>query len=404
MERVVQITNVAGQLIWLLYIVNKCMDKNNRKSKNELILMYLLDMIVYISLIFLTYDITKTIVINHIICIFIMLIIYSKDKYNILIVFSMLHIFMSTILNITNSIFIYYIRNINIVFIIILQFIISFFIIKNSYIIINLYKKLYDYKYSWMIIILSFFFDYILKYYRNFCEINITIIIDMAIIGYIVFFSLGLVYFMNIKLKANTIFELHRNLDDKNNQLRNIKKNHEKQIMYLDYLSKSNNFDEVGEYLKEIINDGQTDINSLKRKHYESSILNLIEKHISNPEINLIIEEKYNLSNVLMPEMELYRIMINIVDNAVKAMNGKGIIKINVYKKDNVVLSIENDGPPIKEQDLKHIFEEGFTTKSNQDKSHGFGLSIVKDLVEKYGGQIQVESCDKYTKFIIFLK
>ena len=173
MERVVQITNVAGQLIWLLYIVNKCMDKNNRKSKNELILMYLLDMIVYISLIFLTYDITKTIVINHIICIFIMLIIYSKDKYNILIVFSMLHIFMSTILNITNSIFIYYIRNINIVFIIILQFIISFFIIKNSYIIINLYKKLYDYKYSWMIIILSFFFDYILKYYN----INIKILL-----------------------------------------------------------------------------------------------------------------------------------------------------------------------------------------------------------------------------------
>ena len=45
----------------------------------------------------------------------------------------------------------------------------------------------------------------------------------------------------------------------------------------------------------------------------------------------------------------------------------------------------------------------GFTTKNNTDKSHGYGLSIVKELIESYSGKIYVKSTDTATEFKIIL-
>jgi len=53
---------------------------------------------------------------------------------------------------------------------------------------------------------------------------------------------------------------------------------------------------------------------------------------------------------------------------------------------------------------LLNIFKTGFTTKDNTEKGHGFGLSIVKELVEKYDGQISVASSKELTEFRIVFK
>jgi sensor histidine kinase regulating citrate/malate metabolism len=45
----------------------------------------------------------------------------------------------------------------------------------------------------------------------------------------------------------------------------------------------------------------------------------------------------------------------------------------------------------------------GFTTKENSDKNHGYGLSIVKDLVERNSGKIYVKSTETATEFKIVL-
>ncbi|MBE6047330.1 MAG: ATP-binding protein, partial [Clostridium sp.] len=50
---------------------------------------------------------------------------------------------------------------------------------------------------------------------------------------------------------------------------------------------------------------------------------------------------------------------------------------------------------------LLDIFKTGFTTKDNTEKGHGFGLSIVKELVEKYDGHINVASSEELTEFRI---
>jgi two-component system sensor histidine kinase AgrC len=105
-----------------------------------------------------------------------------------------------------------------------------------------------------------------------------------------------------------------------------------------------------------------------------------------------------------MNEMEFYRIISNIVNNAIKAMNGKGIIVAKSYEYlGNAVVKIENNGPKIEEHHLTDIFKVGFTTKDNSDNSHGYGLSIVKDLVESNNGKIYVKSNDTATEFKIVL-
>ena len=65
---------------------------------------------------------------------------------------------------------------------------------------------------------------------------------------------------------------------------------------------------------------------------------------------------------------------------------------------------IQNDGPEIPQDYLLKIFETGFTTKSNSEKGHGYGLSIVKELIEKNHGKINVRSSSELTEFRITFK
>ena len=103
-----------------------------------------------------------------------------------------------------------------------------------------------------------------------------------------------------------------------------------------------------------------------------------------------------------MSEIDFQRVISNILRNAVTAMNSTGFIEIKTYHSLNFnIIKIKNNGPKIKEDIIDKIFQTGFSTKENKNKDNGFGLSIVKELVEKNSGFIEVESNDVFTEFII---
>ena len=56
---------------------------------------------------------------------------------------------------------------------------------------------------------------------------------------------------------------------------------------------------------------------------------------------------------------------------------------------DKVIITIQDTGPGISKNQLNHIFEPFYTTKSS---GTGLGLYVVKQLVEKNGGKIKVSS------------
>jgi signal transduction histidine kinase len=84
----------------------------------------------------------------------------------------------------------------------------------------------------------------------------------------------------------------------------------------------------------------------------------------------------------------------NILRNALDAMDGKGLIRAEIYfDKDSTYIDIEDTGKGIPGSKFKTIFEPGYTTKK---RGWGLGLSLAKRIVELYHkGRIFVKSSEE---------
>jgi len=119
------------------------------------------------------------------------------------------------------------------------------------------------------------------------------------------------------------------------------------------------------------------------------------------------IELRWDLAEelpVLMGDRDqLRQAFLNIVLNAVEAMDGKGALTIRSApgEGEHVVVSISDTGRGIPQEDMEQLFEPFFTTK---DSGTGLGLPITYGIVERHNGSIGVESeIGKGTTFHISL-
>ncbi len=89
---------------------------------------------------------------------------------------------------------------------------------------------------------------------------------------------------------------------------------------------------------------------------------------------------------------EIQQIFINLLTNAVQAMEGKGKLSISTEGQNgNVLATVRDTGSGIPQEYLSKIYDPFFTTKE-QGKGTGLGLNIVHKLVVKLGGKIDVSS------------
>jgi len=88
-------------------------------------------------------------------------------------------------------------------------------------------------------------------------------------------------------------------------------------------------------------------------------------------------------------DFESIRVLfVNIILNAIQAMNNYGKIDIKITRDtENVLISFENSGPSIPEKIISKIFDPLFTTKQ---EGTGLGLVSCKQIVEAHGGKIDV--------------
>ncbi|MCS7250363.1 MAG: ATP-binding protein [candidate division WOR-3 bacterium] len=102
------------------------------------------------------------------------------------------------------------------------------------------------------------------------------------------------------------------------------------------------------------------------------------------------IENSLNNIKVLGNKTQLKYIFKNIIKNSIESIKEKGLIKIS-YKEENnrLKLIFSDNGCGIKKRELKKIFEPFYTTK---EKGMGFGLSLVKYLLELNKGEIKIFS------------
>jgi signal transduction histidine kinase len=85
----------------------------------------------------------------------------------------------------------------------------------------------------------------------------------------------------------------------------------------------------------------------------------------------------------------LYRTLLNVFINAIQSMPDGGNIRADVTeKRGRYLLSIEDTGVGIQQEDLSRIFDPFFSTK---EEGTGLGLSIVRNIIEGHNGSISIE-------------
>ncbi len=90
----------------------------------------------------------------------------------------------------------------------------------------------------------------------------------------------------------------------------------------------------------------------------------------------------------------LIHIWDNLINNAIKFNIQGGTVKLRLNKDDdNIIFSIEDSGPGISEEALKHIFDKFYQAdSSHKQEGNGLGLALVKRIVDLYDGEIKVEN------------
>lgn len=89
---------------------------------------------------------------------------------------------------------------------------------------------------------------------------------------------------------------------------------------------------------------------------------------------------------------EIQQVFLNIIRNAIQAMDGKGTLMLSTHNHNgHIVTEIKDTGPGIAPEYLSKVFDPFFTTKE-QGEGTGLGLNIVHRVVEKYGGNIKIDS------------
>lgn len=121
--------------------------------------------------------------------------------------------------------------------------------------------------------------------------------------------------------------------------------------------------------------------------------------------INVILQLDPGLHAVKANVTEMQQVILNLLRNAVHAIEESGIgdtIYIRTFIRDtSVVVEVEDTGPGIPEENLTKIFDPFFTTRQ-QKKGSGLGLSIVYGIVQKHGGIIFVDrACKTGARFVI---
>jgi len=124
-----------------------------------------------------------------------------------------------------------------------------------------------------------------------------------------------------------------------------------------------------------------------------SEVVGLSEQSAKYSNVRIIKNLAPNLPVISVSPSEMQQVLLNLINNAIDAMDNKGG-KIEVTTRMDgqfVVVDVADNGHGIPQANLQRIFDPFYTTKP-VGKGTGLGLSICYGIVKKMGGEISVNS------------
>lgn len=145
---------------------------------------------------------------------------------------------------------------------------------------------------------------------------------------------------------------------------------------------------------------GPTDVNAVVKR----TVVLLTSEHGTAVQFTLDLSQE--LPRVRVDAEQLRQVLINLIQNAVQAMDGRGEVTLQTSARilpngaSQVAIAIRDQGPGIAPQVRKNLFVPFFTTKG---KGTGLGLAISARAVHEMGGRIEVQSADSGATFVVLL-
>lgn len=256
--------------------------------------------------------------------------------------------------------------------------------------------------------------------------------IQLLILIFMIILAFAIVYFIYFLFRKSNlkkeIFDLSdelttkekmlKNRDSRIIELRKINHDNEKELRFLNALLENKNYSYASSHIDYLLNRDVGKKNTIKNdplkkdtsfKASSKSITDLIAESIVNICKKNNIDYKYYtngiyLENIINPS-DLNTLLVNILDNSVEALlntdsSKNKYIRLYVYE-DNIAYYVDIKNNSTKIDDSEIIFKAGYSSSKKED--HGFGLSIVKEILDKYSGSIYVKSDDIITVFTLII-
>lgn len=120
--------------------------------------------------------------------------------------------------------------------------------------------------------------------------------------------------------------------------------------------------------------------------------VDLVRMEADDRLIDIVQEDRLEGITIISDPYQLRQVLINLLTNAIQATGKDGKVQILLEGSgDEAILTIRDDGQGIPKENLAKIFEPFFSTKA-PGKGTGLGLFVTRGIVEKLGGEINVES------------
>ncbi len=120
--------------------------------------------------------------------------------------------------------------------------------------------------------------------------------------------------------------------------------------------------------------------------------VSLAKKELALPELVFETEFDEQISEIMLDPLQIQQVLMNLINNAKDAMDGKGTIKVKSIKnEDNIAVEVSDQGHGISLENQAKLFDPFFTTKA-PGKGMGLGLALSYNIIKRYSGDIKVES------------
>jgi C4-dicarboxylate-specific signal transduction histidine kinase len=123
-------------------------------------------------------------------------------------------------------------------------------------------------------------------------------------------------------------------------------------------------------------------------------VLSVVETELQNHNVAVRTTLDDTIPDVVADRVQLHQVILNLIKNAIEAMDSVDSNSRLLYLKterdlsQDIVVTVQDSGPGIDPQNIKRIFDRFFTTKSH---GMGMGLAICRSIIEGHNGRLWAE-------------